>query len=106
MALGKCQDCGHDMSTTAKSCPNCGCTLSPLTQKTRLVTCEECKGFGYFEWRTRRRKVPRHPFPGGPGSYETVGWWEPTYKSVLSSGEIKKCDECEGTGKVKEVYYS
>lgn len=24
MALGKCPECGHDMSSDAGSCPNCG----------------------------------------------------------------------------------
>ena len=24
MALGKCPECGHDMSTEAEQCPNCG----------------------------------------------------------------------------------
>jgi len=24
MALKKCKECGHDMSTSAQNCPNCG----------------------------------------------------------------------------------
>ena len=30
MALIKCKDCGYDVSTEAKTCPNCG---APTTQK-------------------------------------------------------------------------
>ena len=37
MALTKCRECGHDLSTTAKTCPNCGAapgkknsTLAPV----------------------------------------------------------------------------
>ena len=45
MALGKCSECNHVMSTTAKFCPNCGSTLPP--NKGRLVDCDVCKGSGY-----------------------------------------------------------
>lgn len=34
MALTKCSDCGHDVSTRAAACPNCGAPVDPV--------CEDC----------------------------------------------------------------
>ena len=48
MAIGKCADCEHEMSTTAESCPNCGSTLPAKEKKTRLVRCHFCQGEGYY----------------------------------------------------------
>ena len=36
MALIKCEECGHEISDKATSCPNCGC---PIDKK---VACKEC----------------------------------------------------------------
>lgn len=34
MAIQKCHECGKDVSTTAKACPNCGASVKkPLLQK-------------------------------------------------------------------------
>ena len=30
MALQKCTECGHDVSTYADKCPNCGCPISVI----------------------------------------------------------------------------
>jgi len=35
MALQKCRECGHDVSTSAKTCPNCG---APPVKKTSTLT--------------------------------------------------------------------
>jgi uncharacterized membrane protein YvbJ len=32
MALIKCKECGHDVSTTAKTCPNCGAPTAKARQ--------------------------------------------------------------------------
>lgn len=34
MAIIKCMECGHDVSTFAEKCPNCGCPASILVDKT------------------------------------------------------------------------
>lgn len=31
MAIVKCTECGHDVSTYADKCPNCGCPISVIT---------------------------------------------------------------------------
>lgn len=30
MAMTKCKECGKDISTTAKTCPHCGASTSPI----------------------------------------------------------------------------
>jgi len=45
MALTKCNDCGKDVSTSAASCPHCGCPvqgISPKSQSQGLMTCPHC----------------------------------------------------------------
>ena len=33
MALIKCEDCGHEVSTRAIACPNCGCPVISYSEK-------------------------------------------------------------------------
>ncbi|MDE7323058.1 MAG: zinc ribbon domain-containing protein [Lachnospiraceae bacterium] len=35
MAIIKCNECGKEISDKATSCPNCGCPITPATQKTK-----------------------------------------------------------------------
>lgn len=37
MALTKCKECGHDVSTSAKTCPNCGAPLVNRTSRLAIV---------------------------------------------------------------------
>lgn len=41
MALIKCPECNHDVSTLATACPNCGCPISPtILERTSNTVCE------------------------------------------------------------------
>jgi len=40
MALIKCEDCGNDISTKAKSCQKCGFVPKKLKKKTRSIGCQ------------------------------------------------------------------
>ena len=44
MALGMCPDCENGISTSAKSCPHCGCTETPRAEI--QITCQICEGTG------------------------------------------------------------
>lgn len=44
MALIKCDECGKDVSSKAKSCPNCG---NPISTKQFDRVCEKCGGYVY-----------------------------------------------------------
>jgi len=46
MALGRCTECGHEMSTFASSCPNCGSELP--AKRPEQIKCSTCKGSGYY----------------------------------------------------------
>lgn len=39
MALIKCRDCGKEISTSAESCPNCGC----INTVSNGIKCPNCK---------------------------------------------------------------
>jgi len=52
MALQKCPDCGHDVSTRAQACPNCGAPMmqpSPADSAKKPVTIERT-GKSYKAW--------------------------------------------------------
>lgn len=53
MALLKCIDCGHDVSSRALRCPNCGCPISailaastPYSEST-ASSCDYCDDDNY-----------------------------------------------------------
>lgn len=104
MALGRCSECGHEMSTTAKSCPNCGSTLSPKERKVRLVNCGFCRGEGYHYIR----------YEANPNYRSMGGCYNPIFNPVMKNirhpcsknhpGAEKCFAECKD-GKVEEVYY-
>lgn len=94
MALGKCLECGHEMSTTAQSCPNCGSTLPP--KKARLVNCDFCKGEGYYYVHVYVQD--NNQIPGHSCIDHTSRRYYPCSKN--HSGAIK-CPSCTD-GKVEE----
>lgn len=97
MSLGKCIDCGHQMSSSAEFCPNCGCTNQPLKKKERYKKCDDCNGLGYFRYAdlpctcnlficrcNRGMKVP----------------------CSNTRSDARECYSCKGSGQVIEHYYS
>lgn len=106
MAQGKCRDCGHEMSTTAKECPNCGCTLPAKEKKIRTITCPTCKGTGYYyTFRTNyyggSMKVPGCSALGYSNGNENKTSYISCEKN--HNGALKCfCND----GQVEELYYS
>lgn len=48
MGLIKCTECGHEISSKAEKCPNCGCPVSkmanlPVMKNGELLRCPKCK---------------------------------------------------------------
>jgi len=77
MTLGKCPECGHFMSSTAKFCVHCGGTTHAalLPSKPKEIQCARCKGTG-------RLKAEDAP----------------SLDNAESDGDII-CPLCSGTGK-------
>lgn len=49
MALAKCHECGHQVSTDAKACPQCGAKIKqPTSRFTILIVGLICIGFAKF----------------------------------------------------------
>lgn len=39
MSIMKCMECGHDVSSYAEKCPNCGCPVSIMMQNNPISSC-------------------------------------------------------------------
>lgn len=128
MALGMCQDCGHEMSSSAISCQNCGSTRRPVKRKFRYVrkvsTCTHCKGDGtVFYIKTRQRERHYNSVERGWGKWEQ---WHTFTSQALRESDIEEekeiimrlnpeniqvefvsvdkyaCGQCNGTGQMEQ----
>lgn len=119
MALGRCVDCHHNMSTSATACTNCGCTSPP--EEKILWECPGCDRQGFFIKKRLSNTEFAHDViePSGyPGEEISNGMLDKPEKApldqkyrVVNDGSIyckyylvpskngeEKCHICEGHG--------
>lgn len=127
MALGKCQDCGHEMASSATECQNCGSTRRPVTKKQRVrerkvVKCHVCEGTGALSrilYKASNETVVGRLLSRDHGWYNYEYIVRPSHlqseterilayvidRGKITSTEEIQCSECGGSGNREIVNY-
>ena len=121
MALGKCRDCGHPISDSANSCPECGSTRRPIKLEIRTETreCWFCQGDGVFLNVQYKKRVTRKYRRGFRRTWENdetqrlkldrveewkrnnFGLCKEYWETEFVSMNKVNCKWCGGTGKAE-----